>query len=77
MWRIIEERKAKSVGSYVGEPSCCDNGEPGSGCSLCHTVVTLKDCADIMSWEGTFYFEQGEKVLPLQVAVETGCRALA
>lgn len=46
----------------MGEPSCCDNGEPVSSCPLCQTTVTLKDCTDIVNCEGTFYFEQGEKV---------------
>lgn len=32
MCHIIDARKALRVGSYVGEPSRCDNGEPVSGC---------------------------------------------
>lgn len=32
MCHTIDARKALRVGSYVGEPSRCDNGEPVSGC---------------------------------------------
>ena len=60
----------------MGEPSCCDNGEPVSGYALCQTIVTLKDCTDIGSCVGTLYFELGEKVLPLSLTAETGCKAL-
>lgn len=77
MCRMVEERKAMNIGRYVGESSCCDNGEPVSGCSLSQTIVTLEDCTDIVSCEGAFYFKQGEKVLPLNLTTETACRALA
>lgn len=66
------------VGGYVGEPSHCDNGESISGCSLCQTNVTLKDCTDTVSCEEErFIFEQGEKVLLWNLTAEIGWRALA
>lgn len=75
---VLHDRSEKSHWElYVGEPSCCNSGEPVFGCSLCQTVVTPKDCTDIMSCEGMFYFEQGEKVLPWRLTAETGCRVLA
>lgn len=50
----------------MGEPSCCHNGEAVSSCSFGQTAVTLSDCADITGREGTFYFDRGEKALPLK-----------
>lgn len=61
MCHIINTRKALRVGSYVGEPSHCDNGEPVSGCALCQTIVTLKDCTDILSCEECFILSKARR----------------